>query len=55
MLLAMDAGGTSTRAVTVDESGQAFGYGRSSSGNPTAVGITSAVEALGQAAEQAIP
>lgn len=55
MLLAMDAGGTSTRAVTVDESGQAFGYGRASSGNPTAVGISSAVAALVRAAEQALP
>lgn len=55
MLLAMDAGGTSTRAVTVDESGQAFGYGRSGSGNPTAVGIASAVAALGAAAGQASP
>lgn len=54
MFLAMDAGGTSTRAVALDASGHAFGYGKAGSGNPTAVGIAYAVEALGQAAEQAL-
>ena len=34
----MDAGGTSTRAVVLDTSGRAYGYGRSGVGNPTAAG-----------------
>lgn len=55
MFLALDAGGTSTRAVTLDSFGRAFGYGRAGTGNPTAVGIESAVAALGRAAEQAWP
>ncbi|WP_052590419.1 N-acetylglucosamine kinase [Luteipulveratus mongoliensis] len=35
-LLALDAGGTSTRAVVLDRSGTCLGYGRSGHGNPTA-------------------
>lgn len=54
MFLAIDAGGTSTRAVALDVSGRSFGYGRAGSGNPTAVGISSAVSALGLAAERAL-
>ncbi len=38
MLLAVDAGGTSTRALVLDESGRAYGYGRAGSGNPTSAG-----------------
>lgn len=53
MLLAVDAGGTSTRAVALDRSGRAYGYGRSSGGNPTAVGVAGAVAAIAAAAEQA--
>ena len=33
MLLAIDAGGTSTRAVVLDSSGRAYGYGRATGGN----------------------
>lgn len=54
IFLAVDAGGTSTRAVTLDASGHAFGYGRAGSGNPTAAGIAQAVTAVGLAAEQAL-
>jgi glucosamine kinase len=53
MLLAVDAGGTSTRAVTMDPSGKAYGYGRAGSGNPTAAGVDNAVDAIGAAAEEA--
>jgi N-acetylglucosamine kinase-like BadF-type ATPase len=53
-LLALDAGGTSTRAVVVDASGRAYGYGSASGGNPTAAGIRDAVAAIGSAAEQAL-
>jgi len=54
MFLAVDAGGTSTRAVVLDISGRAYGYGRTSGGNPTARGIRQAVNAIGLAAEQAL-
>jgi glucosamine kinase len=54
LLLALDAGGTSSRAVVFDTSGRAYGYGRAGSGNPTAVGISEAVNAIGDAAERAL-
>ena len=54
MFLAVDAGGTSTRAVVLDTSGRAYGYGRTSGGNPTATGIRQAVDAIGLAAERAL-
>ena len=54
MFLAVDAGGTSTRAVTLDASGRAFGYGYATTGNPTAVGIEQAVAAIGQSAQAAL-
>src|SRR5215207_701941 len=54
MFLAVEAGGTSTRAVVLDISGRAYGYGRTSGGNPTARGIRQAVNAIGLAAEQAL-
>src|SRR3712207_2410895 len=50
MLLAVDAGGTSTRAVALDTSGHAYGYGRAGSGNPTSAGIENAVTAIADAA-----
>jgi N-acetylglucosamine kinase-like BadF-type ATPase len=52
--LALDAGGTSTRAVVVDASGRAYGHGSASGGNPTAAGIGEAAAAIGSAAEQAV-
>jgi glucosamine kinase len=54
MFLAVDAGGTSTRAVVLDASGRAYGYGRAGGGNPTAVGIRPAVAAIGSAAQRAV-
>src|SRR5215203_3253482 len=54
MFLALDAGGTSSRAVVLDASGRAYGYARAGSGNPTATGIRDAVNAIGVAAEQAL-
>ena len=39
MFLAVDAGGTSTRAVVVDRAGHVLGYGRAAGGNPTSAGI----------------
>jgi N-acetylglucosamine kinase-like BadF-type ATPase len=38
----------------LDTSGRAYGYGRASGGNPTAVGIRPAVTAIGLAAERAM-
>jgi glucosamine kinase len=59
-LVAVDAGGTSTRAVVVDAAGECVGYAVSGSGNPTAVGpetaASSAVEsAIGALAQAAMP
>ncbi len=53
-LLALDAGGTSTRAVAVSTSGDVLGYGRGPAGNPTAAGIGPAAEAIGAAAGVAL-
>jgi glucosamine kinase len=53
-LLALDAGGTSTRAVALDPTGHVLGYGRGPAGNPTAAGIGPAVEAIGAAAGVAL-
>ncbi len=53
MLLALDAGGTSTRAVVLDESGTVFGFGRAGGGNPTSRGVDGAVSAILAAAAQA--
>jgi len=54
MFLALDAGGTSTRAALIDPVGRCLGYGRAGGGNPTSAGIENAVAAAGQAAEQAL-
>lgn len=52
-ILAIDAGGTSSRAALIDLSGNCLGYGRATGGNPTAVGIDAAVTAICLAAERA--
>ena len=54
MFIAVDAGGTSTRAVVLDAAGSVLGNGRSGGGNPTSVGVTAAVAAIGAAVEGAI-
>src|SRR5215207_3736387 len=53
MFIAVDAGGTSTRAVTVDGTGNILGYGRSAGGNPTSAGIGAAVSSIRAAVESA--
>ncbi|WP_285728017.1 N-acetylglucosamine kinase [Psychromicrobium xiongbiense] len=53
-LLALDAGGTSTRAVLLDLSGHCLGYGRSGPGNPISSGIEKASASQLEAASQAI-
>ena len=52
--LAIDAGGTSTRAVFVDPSGQCLGYGTASGGNPVSRGFDAALAALLEASGEAI-
>lgn len=37
-LIGIDAGGTATRAVLLDEDGRCLGYGRAGAGNPTSAG-----------------
>ncbi len=54
MFLAIDAGGTSTRAVCLDPSGRVHGYGRSGGGNPTASGIEAASASVAAAAAGAL-
>ncbi|MGN6744359.1 MAG: BadF/BadG/BcrA/BcrD ATPase family protein, partial [Amnibacterium sp.] len=52
--LAVDAGGTSTRAVLVDEEGSVLGYGRASGGNPTSIGVDGASAAVAAAIGEAL-
>jgi len=52
--VAIDAGGTSTRAVLVDESGTCLGLGRAGAGNPTSSGAEYAVANLLAATRQAL-
>jgi glucosamine kinase len=54
MILAMDAGGTHTRAAALDPEGRVLGTGRADSGNPTSSGIDGAVAGIGAAAELAL-
>ena len=52
--LAVDVGGTSTRAVVVDEAGRCRGYGATGRGNPTAAGAESAAAAIAHAVTDAL-
>jgi glucosamine kinase len=52
--LAVDAGGTSTRAVVVGSDGRCLGYGRAAGGNPTSHGADRAVASVVAAVEQAL-
>lgn len=53
MFLAVDAGGSSTRAVVVDPAGECRGLGIAGSGNPRSSGPDSVVLALAEAVRQA--
>src|SRR5439155_511412 len=46
--VAVDAGGTSTRAVVVHPAGQCLGYAVAGSGNPTAVGPETAAASVAE-------
>lgn len=52
--LAIDAGGTSTRAVLVDASGDCLGYATAGGGNPVSRGFGPALEALTEASGKAL-
>lgn len=54
VLLAIDAGGSHTRAVVVSADAECLGYGASTSGNATAVGADRALAALAEAASAAL-
>jgi N-acetylglucosamine kinase-like BadF-type ATPase len=54
VLVAVDAGGSSTRAAVVDDTGACLGLGTAGSGNPISGGPESVVLALGAAVRQAI-
>lgn len=54
LLVAIDAGGTSTRSVLVEPSGRCVGYGRAGSGNPTAVGLDAAAASVATAVAAAL-
>lgn len=43
-VIGIDAGGTATRAVLVDETGRCVGYGRAGAGNPTSAGLDVAIQ-----------
>lgn len=53
-ILAVDAGGTSTRAAIVDDSGRILGAGDAASGNPTSAGIDAAAGNIAAAAMRAL-
>ena len=42
-VIGIDAGGTATRAVLVEETGRCVGYGRAGAGNPTSAGADVAI------------
>lgn len=52
--LAVDAGGTTTRAVLLDESGDCLGVGRAGGGNPIAMGAPVAMNNIVSALVQAL-
>jgi len=54
LFLAVDAGGTSTRCVAVDETGACLGYGRAASGNPISAGPALAANSVARAANAAL-
>lgn len=54
LLLALDAGGTQTRAALVGPGGLILGFGRAGSGNPTSGGEVVAAEAVADAVRQAL-
>lgn len=54
LLVAVDAGGSSTRAVVLDDRGHCLGLGTAGSGNPVSAGPESVALALGDAVRRAL-
>lgn len=54
MFLGIDAGGTKTTAILIDETGTLLGYGRSGPANYQAVGIEEATRSIVSAVKQAL-
>jgi glucosamine kinase len=54
VVLAIDAGGTSSRAVLADLTGHCLGFGIAGSGNPTSAGFASALESITAATAAAV-
>lgn len=54
LFLAVDAGGTSTRCVAVDETGRCLGYGVAQSGNPISAGPVLAAASVAASAATAL-
>lgn len=54
VVLAIDAGGTSTRAVLIAADGSCVGYGRSGGGNPVSWGLDAAVRSVAAAVSEAV-
>ncbi|GAB3038476.1 BadF/BadG/BcrA/BcrD ATPase family protein [Parafrigoribacterium mesophilum] len=53
-VLAIDAGGTSTRAIIVDECGNCLGFGAAGGGNPISAGFEPALASLAAATSAAL-
>ncbi|MDQ4212332.1 N-acetylglucosamine kinase [Microbacterium sp. ASV81] len=54
LVIGVDAGGTSTRAVLATAEGRCLGHGRGGSGNPTSAGIALAADGVLTAVQQAL-
>lgn len=53
-VLAIDAGGTATRALIADRSGHCIGFGQAGSGNPTSSGLDAALQSVSTATTEAL-
>lgn len=53
-LLALDAGGSRTQALLIDDRGECLGYGASAAGNATSAGTAAALDAMRSAATDAL-
>ncbi|AJT42300.1 N-acetylglucosamine kinase [Psychromicrobium lacuslunae] len=54
LMLAIDAGGTSTRATLLNTAGECLGYGRSGPGNPVSSGLDRVMHSYREAIEQSL-
>lgn len=54
LFLAIDAGGTSTRATVLDQQGTCLGFGKSGPGNPVSSGFERAIGSISEASKLAL-